>query len=73
MAVVVEPRPSRQDVLERAERREAMVRAIVTGSGLPVDPIRRGLVAENICDWADDLIRELERREAAELEEARDG
>lgn len=64
-------RPSRKDVLERAERREAMVRAIVTGSGLPVDPIRRGLVAENICDWADDLIQELDRREAAELQEAR--
>ena len=68
------PRPSRQDVLERAERRERIATQLAAGMlGSESEEFTwtvEGL-ARRAANFADALIAELDQREATELEEAR--
>ena len=67
-------RPSRQEALERAERREriatAIYAAVIGGSEFPW--VMREENARGAVLAADALLAELDRRRDAELQEARD-
>lgn len=63
-------RPSRQDVLERAARRERFVCSLVTGMGTVREEHQVG-VSVAVVEFADQLLWALDRRRDAELQEAR--
>jgi hypothetical protein len=67
-------RPSRQEALERAERRERIATRLLAGycANPCAASMTREALAELACLVADALVAELDRRRDAELQEARD-